>query len=194
LSASPLARIQTVTIVWSVSSGTSQKIRDSWWGALATYKVAHTIQPREHSTGGGTDGASHKGSVAKINGNRNVPYLNKDDSKRNLNLNWWNNDWNPIYRFLAVRNSRDFSRLNWREFCFAIACAIRRAFGRLQPDIPRGGQIFSYQVPVPRELQKQFQKIDTRNTPVNKHKFFCVSTVTREETVFDRVQKYLVNL
>lgn len=60
--------------------------------------------------GGGTDGASHEGSVAKVNGNRNVPYLNRDDSKRNLNLNWWNDDWNPIYRFLAVRHFHDFFR------------------------------------------------------------------------------------
>ncbi len=51
-----------------------------------------------------------QGSVAKILGNRNVPELNKDGSKRNLNLNWWNNDWNPVYRFLAVRYFHDFSR------------------------------------------------------------------------------------
>ncbi len=43
------------------------------------------------------------GSVAKINGNRNVAYLNRNDSKRKLNLNWQDNDWNEIYRFLAVR-------------------------------------------------------------------------------------------
>ena len=77
---------------------------------LATYKVANTIQPGEHSMGGGADGVSHDGSVAKINDNRNVPCLNKDDSKRNLNLNWWDNDWNPNYRFLAVRNFHCFSR------------------------------------------------------------------------------------
>lgn len=59
--------------------------------------------------GGGTDGASHEGSVAKVNGNRNVPYLNRNDSKRNLNLNWFDNDWNSDYRFLAVRHSHDFS-------------------------------------------------------------------------------------
>lgn len=39
------------------------------------------------------------------NGNRNVPYLNRNGSKRNLNLNWTDNDWNEIYRFAAVRNS-----------------------------------------------------------------------------------------
>lgn len=61
--------------------------------------------------GGGTDGVSHKGSVAKVNGNRNVPELNSDDSKRNLNLNWFDNDWNPVYRFLAARHFHDFSRL-----------------------------------------------------------------------------------
>ena len=59
--------------------------------------------------GGGSDGALHEGSVAKIGDNRNVPELNKDDSKRNLNLNRWNDDWNPHYRFLAVRYFHDFS-------------------------------------------------------------------------------------
>ena len=37
-------------------------------------------------------------------GNRYVPVLNRNDSKRNLNLNNWANDWNGYYRFLGVRN------------------------------------------------------------------------------------------
>jgi len=32
-----------------------------------------------------------------------VPYLNVNDDKRKLNLNWLDNDWNANYRFLAVR-------------------------------------------------------------------------------------------
>lgn len=36
------------------------------------------------------------------NDNRNVAYLNRDGSKRNLNLNWYDNDWNGNCRFLAV--------------------------------------------------------------------------------------------
>lgn len=39
------------------------------------------------------------------NGNRHVPYLNVNDDKRKLNLNWFSNDWNAHYRFAAVRNS-----------------------------------------------------------------------------------------
>jgi len=79
--------------------------------------------------GGGTDGTSHKGSVAKVNGNRNVPYLNRNDSKRKLNLNWFDNDWNPMYRFLAVRHFHDFSRyFKRREFYFATVYATHRAF------------------------------------------------------------------
>lgn len=42
-------------------------------------------------------------------GNRNVPYLNKNDSKRNLNLNWFDNDWNDYWRFLTVRKFIRFS-------------------------------------------------------------------------------------
>jgi hypothetical protein len=38
------------------------------------------------------------------NGNRNVPYLNGNYENRNLNLNWWDDDWNDNWRFLAVRN------------------------------------------------------------------------------------------
>jgi len=37
------------------------------------------------------------------NGNRYVPYLNVNGSKRKLNLNWFDNDWNAHYRFLGVR-------------------------------------------------------------------------------------------
>ncbi|MDO8467244.1 MAG: hypothetical protein Q7S83_03855 [bacterium] len=37
------------------------------------------------------------------NGNRNVAYLWSNADKRNLNLNWFENDWNDNYRFLAVR-------------------------------------------------------------------------------------------
>lgn len=41
------------------------------------------------------------GSVVKINGNRNVPELWKNDAKRKLDLNWWKDDWNENYRFLG---------------------------------------------------------------------------------------------
>lgn len=34
------------------------------------------------------------------NGNENVLVLNKNDSKRNLNLNWFDNSWNSNYVFL----------------------------------------------------------------------------------------------
>ena len=53
--------------------------------------------------------ALHTISVAKVNGNRNALYLNRNGSKRNLNLNWWDNDWNANYRFLAVRYFCGFS-------------------------------------------------------------------------------------
>ena len=44
-------------------------------------------------------------SLVNRNGNRNVPYLNRNGTKRNLNLNWNDNQWNEICRFLAVRKS-----------------------------------------------------------------------------------------
>jgi len=58
-------------------------------------------------------------SVASINGNRNVAYLNRNDSKRNLNLNWFDNDWNANYRFLAVRYYQSFSRDYFSGVLFA---------------------------------------------------------------------------
>lgn len=48
---------------------------------------------------------NREGSVMKRNDDRNVPYLNLNGNKRNLNLNWWSNNWNGNYRFLAVSNS-----------------------------------------------------------------------------------------
>ena len=38
-------------------------------------------------------------------GDRDVPYLRRDGSERDLDLFWLGNDWNGICRFLAVRKS-----------------------------------------------------------------------------------------
>lgn len=43
------------------------------------------------------------GSVGKVSGRRYVPFLSRNDSKRNLSLGWWVDDWDAGYRFLAVR-------------------------------------------------------------------------------------------
>ena len=37
------------------------------------------------------------------NGNRNVPYLIRNGSNRDLNLSWDDNAWDDGCRFLAVR-------------------------------------------------------------------------------------------
>lgn len=50
----------------------------------------------------------HKGSVCKMNGNRHVIELWNDNGKRNVNLNNWDDNWNPSYRFLRVRTLRIF--------------------------------------------------------------------------------------
>lgn len=56
----------------------------------------------------GWHGAQNDGLFSFVwqnpDGNRNVPYLNRNDSNRKLNLNWIDNDWNDICRFAAVRN------------------------------------------------------------------------------------------
>ena len=52
------------------------------------------------------DGTLYIGPVWQdSDGNRNVPYLDTDDRKRKLNLNWFENDWNENCRFLAFRKS-----------------------------------------------------------------------------------------
>ncbi len=45
------------------------------------------------------------GSVAKVDGSRDVPYLCRDGSERDLSLGWRDADWFGDYRFLGVRNS-----------------------------------------------------------------------------------------
>jgi len=63
------------------------------------------------------DGMVHNTTVFALfvwqnpNGNRNVPYLNRNDSNRKLNLNWIDNDWNDVCRFAAVRNWLQYQNL-----------------------------------------------------------------------------------
>ena len=71
---------------------------------------------------------NNNGSVwQNANGNRNVACLNRDASKRNLNLNWVENDWNEICRFAAVRNSLLTPTVILWEHCFAVVSATRQA-------------------------------------------------------------------
>jgi len=65
----------------------------------------NNIQSQEYSKDGVLDGVLDIGSVWRnLNGNRNVAVLYSDGGNRNLNLNWFENDWNADYRFAAVRN------------------------------------------------------------------------------------------
>lgn len=43
------------------------------------------------------------GSVCEVHGARRVLALWRDDSKRSLDLHWWDGDWCSGYRFLVVR-------------------------------------------------------------------------------------------
>ena len=45
------------------------------------------------------------GSTVGITGNRDVPCLNEDGSKRSLNLHWYAHRWPVAYRFLARKVS-----------------------------------------------------------------------------------------
>ena len=86
------------------------KIRDSWCEELSDILRSRIRYSSREAIGEQWHGRLlAQGSVGKVNGNRNVTYLDRNDSKRNLNLNWWDNDWNSNYRFLAVRHSQCFS-------------------------------------------------------------------------------------
>lgn len=69
--------------------------------------------------GGGMDGFPH--ISAQVNGNRNVVCLNRNDAKRNLNLNNRDDDWNDNWRFLGVRYGPRFSPDSLRGV-FCIIC------------------------------------------------------------------------
>jgi len=43
------------------------------------------------------------GSVGRVDGCRDVPCLSGSGSERDLNLDWWDDDWRAYYRFLGVR-------------------------------------------------------------------------------------------
>ena len=80
---------------------------------------------------GEVDGVLHM-AWRDPNGNRHVPYLNDWNGKRNLNLNWRENDWSSNYRFLAFRNS----------FTSLIVFANRQAFCRFRQMLGLGRHTF----------------------------------------------------
>lgn len=62
------------------------------------------------------------------NGNRNVAYLNLNDSKRKLNLNYYDNDWNENCRFAAVRKLLYSPRSKSGSFCCNCFCQPPKIF------------------------------------------------------------------
>ena len=67
------------------------------------------------------DGILYTGSVwQNWNDNRNVPYLYSNDSRRNLNLNWFENDWNSNDRLLRPRNSLLLLNYLWGVCFFSV--------------------------------------------------------------------------
>lgn len=85
-----------------------------------TYNVSNKIQPQEYSRGGDMDDILYS-TVCVLDDKRHVPYLYRDADDRNLNLNWFDNDWDDVYCFAGVRNSLLFSLNHLREFCF-VSC------------------------------------------------------------------------
>ena len=55
--------------------------------------------------------------TARVDDNVNVPVLNSNGAKRDLNLNWWDNDWPDNWRLLSVRYVPRFSSFSGGVFC-----------------------------------------------------------------------------
>lgn len=64
---------------------------------LCEYILANTIQPGEHSMGGGVDGISYTLAAFK-----------SWNDERNVNVNRNDNDWNDNWWFAGSRNSPHF--------------------------------------------------------------------------------------
>jgi hypothetical protein len=84
------------------------------------------------------DVSRHVGSVWQDrNGNRNVPYLNRNGSKRNLNLNWFDDKWNADYRFAAIPTTLSVLSLKPASLVggrmFVAAYSNHRASGQFHP-------------------------------------------------------------
>lgn len=136
-----------------------------------------------------------KDSVAKVNGNRNVPYLDRNDANRNLNLNWWSNRWNRNYRFLAVRYSLRSPASLGREFAYYLLAPpakhppyISEPFREMY--IFLGVEGFD----IPGELHEEFQQIYAGDAAVYECEFLPCRAIARKEAVLDGVEKYVVYL
>lgn len=82
--------------------------------------MPNKIQSLEHSRGGGMGDILRISVWRNPNGKRNIPYLNWNGNERYLNLNWFENDWNENYRFVALRKSFLFSPPNFGGFILEI--------------------------------------------------------------------------
>jgi len=83
--------------------------------------MPNTIQPREYSRGGETDGIAR--NWLDPDRNLNVLVVNRDEANRKLNLNWFDNQWNRNYWFVGARPRNSFHFFPAQfcgEVCFMI--------------------------------------------------------------------------
>lgn len=103
------------------------------------------------------------------NHNRNVPYLNENSQKRNLNLNDWDDEWNANYRFAAVRNSlldTATPALRSGSFCCELASPSTEHLSNFR-ERGRDREVFLVvdHFQFPRELQEELQQIELSVCP-----------------------------
>lgn len=74
--------------------------QNPWEPAKIEHLLAFGATHPEEQRGGPVIGL---GSVAGVDGDRHVPFLDRNDARRGLDLIWWDGGWDGDYRFLAVR-------------------------------------------------------------------------------------------
>lgn len=133
-----------------------------------------------------------------LNGNRNCPYLNRNGSKRNLNLNWIENDWNDLCRFVAVRQSLRSSSLGLVRGSFVL--------GQLFPPTAehpanfrqgfRDANVFVIveRFQFPGNPQEKLQRIEFRASAANNGQFLVSCRISCQQDEFDALQEQSVDL
>lgn len=84
---------------------------------IKAFEMPNTIQPGEHSMGGGTGDIPYANRDA--NGNRYVRYLYFSDGAWRSNYNWLENDWNDNNP-AALRATRFISLLAFLRESFVL--------------------------------------------------------------------------
>lgn len=155
-----LVRLESCRVLPCMSMHTNNPFpEETWCSVIGALEAQNSIQSGVLSTDGATgsvlDDTLRIGGSVWVDPNRNryVSYLNENAGKRNVNLNYLDNDWNKHVRFLAVRNFLDgiyCARPGFRAWgvsCFSHAdrASIRRSAFRFLSAVVRALRMYAAQ-------------------------------------------------